>query len=80
MKAISSAGTLAADGREKQKPVDDLCMGRRDLLWIVRWKDLWTVAQQVFKQDGFFLSNQPLVNLTLEISTGLFTVFVRNFC
>jgi len=80
MKAISGAGTLAGDDWPRQKPVDDLCMGRRDLLWIVRWKDLWTVAQQVFEQDVFFPSNQPLVNLTLEISTGLFTVFVRNFC
>jgi hypothetical protein len=40
-------------------------MGRRDLLWIVRWKDLWTVAQQVFEHSLFCSSNQPLGNLTL---------------
>ncbi|MFL6715471.1 MAG: hypothetical protein ACJ8G3_03825 [Burkholderiaceae bacterium] len=60
--------------------MDDLCMGRRDLLWIVRWKDLWKASQQVFEQAGFLPSNQPLGDLTLQISTGLFTVFVRNFC
>jgi hypothetical protein len=40
-------------------------MGRRDLLWIVRWKDLWTAAQRVFEQNGFLSSNQQLGNLTL---------------
>ncbi len=65
MKAIPGVGTQTADGRKSHNPVEDLCMGRRDWLWIVRWKDLWTVAQQVFKQDGFFPSNQSLGNLTL---------------
>jgi hypothetical protein len=53
------------DGRQRQKPVDDLCMGRRDLLWIVRWKDLWTVAQQVFEHNRFSPSNQVLGKLAL---------------
>jgi len=40
-------------------------MGRGDLLWIVRWKALWTAAQQVFEQDKFIPSNQSLANLAL---------------
>jgi hypothetical protein len=51
--AMPGAAKPSSDGRQRQKPVDDLCMGRRDLLWIVRWKDLWTVAQQVFEHNRF---------------------------
>jgi hypothetical protein len=36
-----------------RNPVDDLCMGRMGLLWIVRWKNLWMARQRVFEHSNF---------------------------